>query len=146
MTSHHHTPLAGGFVHWNEYWKNVEKKSSAPALTIENEAGKENIYKFWQHCIDCVIAANIEYIWLINFRGSGDHAWWEDGDGGIKVAGDPGNDKDRAQIINEMTEKMYQMIKESTGEDDPFVRMTFYNELSNLMAAGYLKPPSYSNM
>jgi hypothetical protein len=25
ITSHHHTSLAGGFVHWEEFWKNVKK-------------------------------------------------------------------------------------------------------------------------
>lgn len=145
MTSHHHTPLAGGFVHWNEYWNNV-KKTTAPELTIATEEGKKNIYEFWQHCIDCVNKANLEYIWLIGFRGSGDHAWWESGDKGIKVSGDPGDDKTRADIINAMTQKMYDMVKASTGESNPFVRMTFYNELSNLLAKGYLKPPSASNV
>ena len=51
MTSHHHTPLAGGFVHWEEFWKGV-KKTNAPKLTVESEEGKNNIYEFYQHCID----------------------------------------------------------------------------------------------
>ena len=45
-----------------------------------------------------------------------------------------------------MTEKMYEMIKISTGDNNPFVRMTFYNELSNLMAKGLLNPPSGENV
>lgn len=145
MTSHHHTPLAGGFVHWKEYWNNV-RRTDSPELTVANEEGKQRIYEFWQHCIDCVKKANIEYIWLIGLRGSGDHAWWEKGDKGIKVNGDLGNDAARANIINAMTKKMYDMIKQSTGEKNPFVRMTFYNELSDLMAKGLLKVPSASNM
>ena len=146
MTSHHHTPLAGGFVHWEEFWKNVKKKSSIPKLTIENEEGINNIYTFYQHCIDCIKAEKIEYIWLIGFRGSGDHAWWEVGDKGIKVEGDPGDNQKRAEIINIFTEKMYEMIKLSLGENNPFVRMTFYNELSNLMSKGHLKPPTGENI
>ena len=145
MTSHHHTPLAGGFVHWEEFWKGV-KKTDVPKLTVESEEGKNNIYQFYQHCIDCIKAAKIDYIWLIGFRGSGDHPFWEKGDKEIVVGGDPGNDKQRGEIINAMTEKMYEMIKNSTGDNNPFVRMTFYNELSNLMAQGYLNPPSGENV
>ena len=146
MTSHHHTPLAGGFVHWEEFWKNAKKQSSVPQLTIENEEGINNIYTFYQHCIDSIKEEKMEYIWLIGFRGSGDHAWWEVGDKGIKIEGDPGDDKERAEIINYFTEKMYDMIKISLGENNPFVRMTFYNELSNLKSKGYLKPPTGENI
>ena len=145
MTSHHHTPLAGGFVHWEEFWKGV-KKTNVPKLTVESEEGKNNIYTFYQHCIDCIKAAKIDYIWLIGFRGSGDHPFWELGDNGIVVGGDPGNDKERGEIINSMTEKMYEMIKTTMGDNNPFVRMTFYNELSNLMAEGFLNPPSGENV
>ena len=145
MTSHHHTPLAGGFVHWEEFWKGV-KKTNAPKLTVESEEGKNNIYEFYQHCIDCIKEAKIDYIWLIGFRGSGDHPFWEEGDKGIVVGGDPGNEEERAKIINTMTEKMYEIIKISTGDNNPFVRMTFYNELSNLMAKGLLNPPSGENV
>ena len=38
------------------------------------------------------------------------------------------------------------MIKKATGENDPFVRMTFYDELSDLLAKGYLQPPTGKNM
>jgi hypothetical protein len=41
--------------------------------------------QFYQHCIDCIKAAKIDYIWLIGFRGSGDHPFWESGDKGIVV-------------------------------------------------------------
>lgn len=143
LTSHHHAPLACGFVMWDDYWKNVRGMSSVPRLTLND---KEKIYEFWQYSIDCIMAANIEYIWLIGFRGSGDHAFWESGDEGRKVEDAPSGEAERAQVINEMTQKMYDMICASTGDPDPFVRMTFYNELSDLMGKGLLTPPSNSNM
>lgn len=143
LTSHHHAPLACGFVMWDDYWKKVRGRSEVPRLTLKD---KESIYEFWQYSIDCVIAANIDYIWLIGFRGSGDHAFWEGGDEGRKVEDAPTDEAARAAVVNEMTQKMYDMICESTGEDNPFVRMTFYNELSNLMGKGLLTPPNKSNM
>lgn len=143
LTSHHHAPLACGFVMWDDYWTKVRGMKEVPQLTLKD---KEKIYEFWQYSIDCVIAANIEYIWLIGFRGSGDHAFWEKGDEGRYVLDSPADEKERAEVVNEMTQKMYDMICESTGEDNPFVRMTFYNELSNLMGKGLLTPPNKSNM
>ena len=143
LTSHHHAPLACGFVNWDDYWTKVRKFSEVPRLTLND---KEKIYEFWQYSIDCIMAANIDYIWLIGFRGSGDHAFWEGGDEGRKVEDAPTDEAARAAVVNEMTQKMYDMICESTGEDNPFVRMTFYNELSNLMGKGLLTPPDKSNM
>lgn len=143
LTSHHHAPLACGFVMWDDYWKNVRGMASVPRLTLND---KEKIYEFWQYSIDCVMAANIEYIWLIGFRGSGDHPFWESGDEGRKVEDAPTDERERAKVINEMTGKMYDMICKSTGDNNPFVRMTFYNELSDLMGKGLLTPPSNSNM
>lgn len=143
LTSHHHAPLACGFVMWDDYWTKVRGMQEVPPLTLND---KEKIYEFWQYSIDCVIAADIEYIWLIGFRGSGDHAFWERGDEGRYVLDSPEDEGERARIANEMTQKMYDMICDSTGEDNPFVRMTFYNELSNLMGKGLLTPPDKSNM
>lgn len=143
LTSHHHAPLACGFVKWDDYWTKVRNMKEVPPLTLND---KEKIYEFWQYSIDCVIAANIEYIWLIGFRGSGDHAFWEKGDEGRYVLDSPTDEKERAKVANEMTQKMYDMICKSTGEENPFVRMTFYNELSHLMGKGLLTPPNKSNM
>ena len=143
LTSHHHAPLACGFVMWDDYWKQVRGMSSVPKLTLND---KEKIYDFWQYSIDCIMAADIEYIWLIGFRGSGDHAFWESGDEGRKVEDAPSDEDERAKVINEMTQKQYDMVCNATGDDNPFVRMTFYNELSDLMGKGLLSPPSNSNI
>ncbi len=143
LTSHHHAPLACGFVMWDDYWTKVRGFKEVPRLTLKD---KQKIYDFWQYSIDCVIAADIEYIWLIGFRGSGDHAFWEKGDEGRFVEDAPTDEKERAKVVNQMTQKMYDMICQSTGEKNPFVRMTFYNELSNLMGKGLLTPPNKSNM
>lgn len=143
LTSHHHAPLACGFVMWDDYWTQVRGMKEVPPLTLKN---KEKIYEFWQYSIDCIMASDIEYIWLIGFRGSGDHAFWEKGDEGRFVLDSPADEKERAKVINEMTRKMYDMVCKATGEDNPFVRITFYNELSDLMGKGLLTPPDKSNM
>jgi len=38
------------------------------------------------------------------------------------------------------------IIKEVTGNPDSYVRITFYDELADLMSKGYLKPPESENM
>ena len=56
------------------------------------------------------------------------------------------SDAERGKVITEMVNTQYEMIRESTGEDNPFVRMTFYDEISSLLAAGHIQPPTATNM
>jgi len=49
-------------------------------------------------------------------------------------------------VINRMHQIQYDLIKEMTGEEEPYARMTFYDELAILMAKGYLIPPESKNM
>ena len=58
----------------------------------------------------------------------------------------PESDAERGKVITEMVNTQYEMIRESTGEDNPFVRMTFYDEISSLLAAGHIQPPTATNM
>jgi hypothetical protein len=44
-------------------------------------------------------------------------------------------------VINRMLQVQYDLVKEMTGEAEPYARITFYDELANLMAKGYLSPP-----
>ena len=79
-------------------------------------------------------------MWQIAFRGVNDQPFW------AAFSDAPKDDKERADIINRMIRIQLAMIKKATGEEDPFVRMTFYDELSDLLAKGYLQPPTGKNM
>jgi len=137
LTSHHMVALNNSFSNWDSYWKNVRGQSTVPALSVKDTV---RLKEFWQYSIDCVMNSDVENLWQIAFRGKTDQPFWE-------VFSDaPSGDKARADIINQMVGIQYRMIKEATGEDDPFVRMTFYDEISSLMAKGYLKPPTARNM
>ncbi len=58
----------------------------------------------------------------------------------------PVGEKERAEVINRMLRIQLDMIKERTGNPNPFVRVTFYDELSDLLAKGYLRPPVGDNI
>ena len=73
-------------------------------------------------------------------RGVGDQPFW------AAFADAPEDEQSRAEIINKMVRIQLDLIKEISGEETPFVRMTFYDELSDLLAKGYLKPPTGENM
>lgn len=136
LTSHHMVALNNSFANWDSYWKDV-RGMKAPALLIRNiDALKE----FWQYNIETVLRNGQENLWQIAFRGKTDEPFW------ATFADAPETDKERAEVISRMVEIQYEMIREATGEEDPFVRMTFYDELSDLLAKGYLTPPSHSNM
>lgn len=137
LTSHHMIALNNSFSNWDRYWKTVKGKSTVPTLSVKDTT---SLKEFWKYSIQCVTNSDVENLWQIAFRGKTDQPFWE-------VFSDaPTSDKDRAKIINQMVGIQYRMIKEATGEDDPFVRMTFYDEISSLMAKGYLKPPAAHNM
>lgn len=136
LTSHHMVGLNNSFANWEKYWEQV-RGMKAPELKLANlEAMKE----FWAYNIATVMRNDQENLWQIAFRGRTDEPFWN-------IFPDaPEGEKERAGVINRMVRIQYDMIKEATGENDPFVRMTFYDELSDLLAKGYLEPPAASNM
>lgn len=137
LTSHHMVALNNSFSNWDSYWKNVRGQSTVPTLSVKDTL---RLKEFWQYSINCVMNSDVENLWQVAFRGKTDQPFWE-------IFSDaPSGDKERADIINQMVGIQYRMIKEATGEDDPFVRMTFYDEISSLLAKGYLKPPTAHNM
>ena len=136
LTSHHMVGLNNSFANWEQYWKQV-KGVEAPELLLANI---EAIKEFWSYNIETIMANNQENLWQIAFRGRRDEPFWN------VFADAPADEAARAEVINRMVGMQYDMIKQATGEADPFVRMTFYDELSDLLAKGWLKPPSASNM
>lgn len=136
ITSHHHTPLNNSFGGYNRYWEKL-KNQSPPELLLSNE---EKLIEFWRHNVTVVNNSKIENLWLISFRGDGDKPFWET----FKDA--PESELERAEIINKMLNIQYNLIKDITKNPNPFVRLTFYDELSDLLAKGYLKPPVGENV
>jgi len=136
ITSHHTSGLNTSFGTWDDYWGNV-RNMEAPKLLLANESA---IKDFFRYNAETVKKSGIENLWTIAFRGKVDQPFWsvfEDA---------PESDKDRAAVINKMLQTQLDIIKEVTGNPNPYTRITFYDEIASLMAAGYLKPPESENM
>ncbi len=136
ITSHHTSGLNTSFRTWDQYWKEV-RKMDVPRLLLSDE---KSILDFFRYNAETVQKSGIENLWTVAFRGKGDQPYWtifEDA---------PEGEQERADILNRMLQIQYDLIKEVSGEDKPYVRITFYDEIANLMARGYLKPPEGENM
>ena len=129
-TSHHHVVCNNNFANWSGYWEKV-RGMKPPQLLLSNE---DQIVEFWRYSIETVKINGMENLWQVGFRGIGDRPYWS----AFKDA--PESDQERAEVINRMIRIQYDLIREITGEDKPFIRMTFYDEISDLLAKGYLKP------
>ncbi len=108
-----------------------------PPYRLEN---RQAILDFFRHNAETVQASGIENLWTVAFRGERDQPYWaifEDA---------PEDMQARAEVINEMLQIQLDLIKEVTGNPEPYVRITFYDEIANLMSSGYLKPPESENM
>jgi hypothetical protein len=136
LTSHHHVACNNTFMNWSGYWRQV-RHTTPPKLLLSNEAA---LREFWQYSVETVCRSNQENLWQIGFRGIGDQPFW------AAFADAPTDEKARTEVINKMIRIQLDLIKKATGEEDPFVRMTFYDELSDLLAKGWLKPPTGENM
>lgn len=136
ITSHHTSGLNTSFGTWEAYWKEV-RNMDPPKLLLENE---QAIIDFFRYNAETVQRSGIENLWTVAFRGRVDQPFWsvfEDA---------PAEEMARAKIINRMLQIQLDIIKEVTGNPSPYTRITFYDELANLMAKGYLKPPEGENM
>lgn len=136
LTSHHIAALNTSFSTWDVYWRE-QRNMTPPELLLSNE---KEILEFFRYNAETVVKNGIENLWTVAFRGKVDQPFWsvfEDA---------PKSDKDRADVINRMLQIQLDIIKEATGNPDPYVRITFYDELATLMGKGYLKPPEGENM
>ncbi len=136
ITSHHTSGLNTSFRTWNQYWEKV-RGIEPPKLLLSNE---QAILDFFRYNAETVQKNGIENLWSIAFRGKGDEPYW------VIFEDAPEDEKERAEIINKMLQIQYDLIKEVTGEEKPYARITFYDEIANLKAKGYLKPPEGENM
>ncbi|MGD9265428.1 MAG: glycosyl hydrolase 115 family protein [Lysobacterales bacterium] len=136
LTSHHTSGLNTSFRTWADYWREV-RNMEPPPYRLEN---RQAILDFFRHNAETVQASGIENLWTVAFRGERDQPYWaifEDA---------PEDMKERAEVINEMLQIQLDLIREVTGNPQPYVRITFYDEIANLMSAGYLQPPESENM
>jgi hypothetical protein len=108
-----------------------------PRLLLANEAA---IREFFHYNAETVQRSGIENLWTLAFRGARDQPFWsifEDA---------PKDDPARAEVINRMLRIQLDTIREVTGNAAPYVRITLYDEMADLMAKGLIKPPATPNM
>ncbi len=136
ITSHHTSGLNTSFSTWADYWREM-RNMEPPEYLLSNE---QAILDFFRYNAETVQKNGIENLWSVAFRGERDQPFWSI----FKDA--PEDEMERAEVINRMLQIQYDLIKEVTGEEAPYARITFYDELANLVAKGYLKPPESENM
>ena len=131
-TTHHHSPLNASFSGWKKYWEQV-RDTVVPELSLANET---KIVEFWRYNIEAVKKAGVDMIWVIGFRGAGDHPFWYT----FKDA--PESMKERGEIISHMLKRQRDLVIEVMGNTPQQFRTIFYDELSDLLAEGYIQPPA----
>ncbi|NQU53033.1 MAG: glycosyl hydrolase 115 family protein, partial [Bacteroidetes bacterium] len=123
ITSHHIAALNTSFSTWDTYWTE-QRNTTPPELLLSNE---KEILEFFRYNAETVVKNGIENLWTVAFRGKVDQPFWSVFDDA------PESDKDRADVINRMLQIQLDIIKEATGNPDPYVRITFYDELASLI-------------
>lgn len=129
-TSHHHSPLNASFRGWEDYWKKT-RDTVPPEFSLANE---KEIEDFWRYNIECIVRNDIDMLWVVGFRGSGDHPFW------CTFKDAPEDMTTRGEIIDRLTKKQHDLVLEVSDDPDPQFRTIFYNELSDLLAQGYIHP------
>lgn len=131
-TTHHHSPLNASFKGWEDYWR-LTRDTAVPPLSLSNT---RYLREFWKYNVECIVRNKIPMLWVIGFRGNGDHPFWYT----FKDA--PASMEERGAVINSMMQLQRQIVQEVTGDADPEFRTIFYDELSDLLAKGFIEPPA----
>lgn len=137
VTSHHMFMLNTTFRNWDTYWKKVRKINTPPELRLSN---LDKIVELWEYGAQTVVESGVENIWNIAFRGSGDQPFW------IVFPDAPETEPERAEVINRMLQLQMEIIRKYSKEKDPYVRITFYDEMADLVNSGLVQPPVNENM
>lgn len=137
LTSHHLVALNASISIWDKYWEVMHAMETPPALSLANE---EELKQFWRYCAETVSKSGIENLWNISFRGKGDKPFWAD------FPDAPVDEKSRGEVINKMLNIQMAIIREFSREKEPYVRITFYDEMADLLTKGYVSPPAGENM
>ncbi|MEJ5993782.1 glycosyl hydrolase 115 family protein [Pedobacter sp. Du54] len=137
----HTAPFGATFTNWERYWTTTRHLKKAPPLLLKNvDALKE----FWTYHIETIKRAKLDVIWQIGFRGLGDKPFWRKTF--VDAVDEPTEDKDRAAIINSMLALQIALLKKETGEANPLMKLTIYNEASDFLAKGLLNLPDEPNL
>lgn len=137
VTSHHMFMLNTTFSSWERFWKNVRKVEKVPELSLKNI---DKLKELWEYGAQTVVESGVENIWNIAFRGSGDQPFW------VLFPDAPESEDERAEIINKMLVEQVNIIKKYAKEENPYIRMTFYDEMADLVNRGVVTPPQGENM
>lgn len=137
VTSHHMVMINTSFSSWDRYWKNVRGMGVSPELRLSN---LDKITEFWEYGAKTVAESGVENIWNIAFRGAGDQPFW------IVFPDAPKTEPERAKVINRMLQIQMDIINKYAKEKEPYVRITFYDEMADLVTSGLVRPPSNKNM
>jgi len=137
VTSHHMYMLNTCFRDWDKYWTRIRGYEKAPELRIKD---MDRLVEFWEYGAKTVKESGVENIWNISFRGSGDQPFW------ILFKDAPTSEKERGEVINNMLAKQVAIIKEYDKSPEPYIRMTFYDEMADLVGNGSVTPPEGKNM
>ncbi len=137
IASHHTVSMNSTLNTWPKYWEKIRGIKPAPELSLAN---RDKLLEFWNYCAETVTRNKVENIWNIAFRGDGDKPFWAT----FKDA--PEDEKERGAIITQMLAAQMEIIRKHTGETEPYVRITFYDEMADLLAKGVVTPPKGENM
>jgi hypothetical protein len=131
VTGHHMRIFGSNYDHWDLYWKKI-RHQDPPPLTIANVKALED---FWRYHIETGMREKFEMIWLIGFRGRTDIPFWQ------SFPDAPASDAARGKVIEDMMAREVALLKATTGNPAPVMRVTLYNENSDFFAQGLLHPP-----
>lgn len=132
-----HTASFGcSYLNWERYWSQI-KKQDIPLLSVKNI---DALTDFWRYHIETIRRENLDVIWQLAFRSSGDRAFWE------TFADSPREDTVRAKVIESMLHKQIDLLKKLTGSAQPLMKLTFYNECSDFVSSGLLSLPNEPNL
>lgn len=131
-TTHHHSSLNASFENWPDYWQKV-RHLPMPELSLANE---KYLIEYWRYNIETAQRAGLDMIWVLGFRGAGDRPFWDT----FKDA--PKSMKERGEVIDKMMKLQRNLVIEITKNPKAQFRAIFYDELSDLLAQGYIGSPN----
>jgi len=132
----HINPLNGPFSLWESYWRD-HRHQEPPELALAN---LPQIEEFWRYNVRTLVHHGLDPLWTINIRGRRDEPFWR------TFADAPEGMPERGAVISRLVARQRQILREETGREHPDTRMVFYDELSDLLAEGWITPPTGPGM
>lgn len=116
---------------WKQYWKNIRGQEPPELSMTDIEPMKD----FWRYHIETMLHHDLEAVWTIAFRGHTDAPFWK------TVKDVPKTNEERMAITERMWHEQIELLRNTTGIENPPMRIIFYHELSESLAQGDLKLP-----